>query len=178
MNRKWKGENKKRPHDSSGFQSLSVYLWMSKASPDSAKTSKFFIKAPVAVLMSGTIWRRIQEEMQTNGLRWNNWWHYLTDVINKRSYKIVRTLQPIKEHAHPTTLTWLKKTATSDFNCTVPTHLLLTSFILEALNAGVRMLLTLFQRSFLNISRQSLMGLVSKRKFFTKSTQTTHMHYS
>lgn len=178
MNRKWKGENKKRPHDSSGFQSLSVYLWMSKASPDSAKPSKFFIKAPVAVLMSGTIWRRIQNEMQTNGLRWNDWWHYLTDVINKRSYKIVRTIQPIKEHAHSTTLTWLKKTATSDFNCTVPTHLLLTSFILEALNAGVRMLLTLFQRSFLSISRQSLMGLVSKRKFFTKSTQTTHMHYS
>lgn len=88
------------------------------------------------------------------------------------------TLQPKKEHSHSTTLTWPKKAATPDFNCTVPTRLLLTSFILEALNAGVRMLLTLFQRSFFNISRQSLMGLVRKRKFFTKSTQTTHMHYS
>lgn len=34
---------------------------MSKASPDSAKTFKLFIRAPVAVLMSGTIYRRIQK---------------------------------------------------------------------------------------------------------------------
>lgn len=34
------------------------YLWISKASPDSAYTSKFFIRAFVAVLMSGTIYRK------------------------------------------------------------------------------------------------------------------------
>lgn len=101
----------------------------------------------------------------------------LREVIIKSSYKIVNP--PSKEeHAHSATLTSPKKTATSDFNCTDPTHLLLTSFILEALNAGVRMLLTLLQRSFLNISRQSLMGLVMERKFFAKSKQITHIHYS
>lgn len=38
INRKLNGENKerKRPHDPSSFQSLSVYLWMLKASIDSA----------------------------------------------------------------------------------------------------------------------------------------------
>lgn len=33
---KQKIKERKRPHDPSGFQSLSVYLWMLKASPDSA----------------------------------------------------------------------------------------------------------------------------------------------
>lgn len=70
-----------------------------------------------------------------------------------------------------------RQTDTSVFNCTDSTHFFLTSFILEALKAGVRMLLTLFQRSFFNISKQSLMGLLMKRKFFTKSEQTTHTHY-
>lgn len=37
---------------------------MLKASPDSAKASKFLIKASVAVLMSGTICKRMQEDMQ------------------------------------------------------------------------------------------------------------------
>lgn len=42
-------------------------------------------------------------------------------------------------------------------------HAYLTSFILAALKDGVRMLRTLFQRSFLNMSRQSVMGFVAKR---------------
>lgn len=111
---------------------------MLKASPDAARASRFFIRASVAVLMSGTICRRMQPLM--------------TDDIKCQ-------------------------TDTFDFNGTNSTRLLLTSFILEALNAGVRMLLTLFQRSFFNISRQSLIGLLMKRRLFTKSEQTTHTHY-
>lgn len=45
----------------------------------------------------------------------------------------------------------------------IPKPSYVTSFILAALKDGVRMLRTLFQRSFLNMSRQSVMGLVAKR---------------
>lgn len=43
----------------SSVHCLCDYLWMSKASPDSAYTFKLFIRASVAVLMSGTIYRKV-----------------------------------------------------------------------------------------------------------------------
>lgn len=53
------------------------------------------------------------------------------------------------------------------------TLIYLTSFIFAALNDGVRMLRTLFQRSFLNMSRQSLMGLVMNLRVCTERQEST-----